>query len=384
MSRNDDAEEILSLLESRLEEICDRYWSGWVPVMDRGVSVGLMTPRVKGKNKKPTSSFKVELSGPNRGRWFRFSDPDNSGGGPIALLFYGEYGRKLTKGAKQDWAEAFKLAREFLGMEKQRERSPEEKAKQEQRAAERRAEREAKARQNAQRAAEARAERTLDAKGVWTESVKPFGTPGDLYLQSRGFPPMTEWPWDPSLTLRFHPSLDYELDRGAGRWPALICRVTDAFNEGTGIWQIYVAKDGQGKAPLPNAKVGRGPAAGGAVRIGGDAASIGGGEGVETSLGAWFLEGCRKPVWSFLSTSGMVSFEPPAFVEKLEIFPDGDKARANDRGIISDRPGIKAARSLVANVAPILGAPNVSIAQEPTAGKDYHDIYLSAKERGLL
>lgn len=233
-----------------------------------------------------------------------------------------------------------------------------------------------------------REERILDAKSVWKESIVLAGSLGDTYLQSRGLPPVSEWPWDCRTVLRFHPALDYELDRKAGKWPAIVCRNQSAEEAATGIWQIYVARDGKRKVPLENAKVGRGPAGGGAVRIGGEGPSIGIAEGVETALAAWFLNGCRKPVWAGLSTSGVAGFEPPLFVERIEVFPDGDRAKAklrrDEKFEVGERPGMLAARNLAARMIPVLGKENFSIAPEPVAGSDYLDVYVSMKQRGLI
>lgn len=388
----DDANDIMRQLEDRLEDICSEYWNGWLEVQERGVRIGLMTPRLKGKNKRPTSSFRVELSGTNRGRWFRFSDPDNSGGGAIGLLFYGAYGRKLQKGAKADWAEAFKLSKEFLGISERRQISPEE---QRERDARRKADddrREAERRRAEAQAAKRKTKKTLTAKEIISECRPIIGTAAERYLCNRGLPPVKEWPWQPKGCLGFHPGLEHELSsvwendkkvQSGPLFPCLVGVVRDPFDDVVACWRIYLTDAGE-KAPVDMAKVGLGPAGGGAVRIGGDGPSIGVAEGMETALAAWFLEGCRKPIWACLSTSGLVGFEPPGFVERIEIFPDGDRAKENDRGVISARPGIRAANTLRDRMLPILGQGNVSVAQEPTAGSDYLDVYCRAKDKGLL
>src|SRR3546814_9798555 len=77
---------------------------------------------MKGKNKRPTSSFTVNLSGDRRGQWYRFSQA--CGGGALSLLYYGKHGG--VPSSKEDWAETYKLAREFLGITQQREESVED------------------------------------------------------------------------------------------------------------------------------------------------------------------------------------------------------------------------------------------------------------------
>ncbi len=98
---------------------------------------------------------------------------------------------------------------------------------------------------------------------------------------------------------------------------------------------------------MPSPKIGRGPATGGAIRIGGDGPHIDVSEGMETALGAWFLNGCRRPCWSLMSTSGMKNFEPPMNVDRVNIWKDGDKAVLNrTSGEILPPPGQNAADAL--------------------------------------
>lgn len=380
MSYQDDSQYIIDRLTDELERICDRYWSGWITETRKGVQVGLMTPRQKPSSKRPTSSFTVNLSGPKRGTWFRFSA--GFGGSTLGLLYYGETGREPT--SKDDWREAFRLAKDFLGIEQRQQIDPDEQKRREERRERERQEREARHAEEVQKAAEYREERILSAKEIWKQSLPLAGSLGEVYLEARGLPPVSEWPWDCNHTIRFHPNLISELEPRAGAWPAVVGKVVDSFSEGVSLWQVFVSRDGKKKAPLDNAKVGRGPAGGGAVRIGGDGPSIGVCEGMETALAAWFLNGCKKPVWSCLSTSGIIGFEPPVFVERIEIFPDGDGAKENERGVITERPGIGAARNLAQRITPIVGAGNVSIAAEPPMGSDYLDLYVSMKERGLI
>lgn len=172
------------------------------------------------------------------------------------------------------------------------------------------------------------------------------GTLGEGYFIGRGLAPMVEWPWDPGETIRFHPSLVYELDKSLGKFPAVIGKVVDAFGELCGIWRIYLDRVKPTKAPVDNPKVGMGPASGGAVRIGGDAPYVDVSEGMETALAAWELNGFKRPSWSLLSTSGMVAFEPPIFIKKVRTWPDGDPARFNEDRSVLTPPGMRAARAL--------------------------------------
>jgi hypothetical protein len=336
-----DAEDIADALERDLESVLNKYWSGYLVVGNKA----LLTPKInpKSKTKKPTSSFMVDVKGSKRGSWYRFSQ--GVGGGPTALLFYGERGR--VPNSKEDWAEAFQLGREFTGMRPARQSNPAEDRAAEERRRLEQERREERRLQDERDQAEKDAKRTLSATQVWDECVGLEGTLGEKYLIERGIPAIAEWPWQCHDTLRFHPALGYELDWRAGKFPALVGCVRDAFGDVVAVWQVYLDKKLPKKADLENAKVGRGPAAGGAVRIGGNAERIGTAEGMETAIALWVLEGFRKPIWATLSTSGMVSFEPPRKVKHVSIYPDGDSGLVDkNSGNIMEPPGMKAAKKL--------------------------------------
>ena len=95
-----------------------------------------------------------------------------------------------------------------------------------------------------------------------------------------------------------------------------------------GIWRIWTADDGRGKASVESAKKGLGVAKGGAVRIGGIAPLIGIAEGIETALAARQLiyEECGQliPVWAALSAVGLRNIELPSQVHAVKIFTDND------------------------------------------------------------
>lgn len=330
---NDDAQEIRRMLEDRIEQVLDSIAPGWVK---RG-NTAYLSP----KGPKDLGSFTVSLGGNNkmpRGCFYRFSQ--SVGGGSLELVAYQLYGRKDA------YREAFGWARDFLGIRRSEETEDQRKERQDRQEKER-DERKARERDEAKKKAERDAQRTLSAQQVW-EQTKPLqGTHGEAYLIARGIPPISEWPWNPIDTIRFHPSLGFEPDRDAGQYPAVVAKVVDAFGGILGVWQIYVDREKPQKADLdPSPKIGRGPCVGGAIRVGGDGPHIGGAEGLETALGAWFLDRCQRPCWSFMSTSGMKGFEPPIFVERVSIWPDGDKAVLGPNGQILEPPGIKAARDL--------------------------------------
>lgn len=209
---------------------------------------------------------------------------------------------------------------------------------------------------------------------IWRASGLISGTVAEVYLNHRGIPtPPEGWP----ECFRFHPSLAYPR---AGKHPALICRADNASGVPVAIWREYLAADGRGKAKVDKPKLGLGGVAGAAVRIGGCSGHIGVAEGVLSALGAWFLTGRKFPVWSCLSTSGMTGFNVPAGVERLTIFPDGDRGirKRGDQFEPSEPPGRAAARKLQERLHS-QSIPCV-IAAEPSPGRDYLDLFVQSQK----
>lgn len=218
--------------------------------------------------------------------------------------------------------------------------------------------------------AERRQRKAEDAASIW-EAAKPIeGTLAETYLIRRGLiVPPQGWP----DVLRFAPSLTYELDDDRPRYPALVARVDDPFGQLTAIWRIYLQESGD-KIDRDPAKVGLGPAAGGAVRLGGIGPKVGIAEGIETALAAWAMNGFKYPVWSVLSTSGMINFEPPPELSACSIFPDGDNPFRMQDGdyVLCEPPGRHAARLLHDRLIPLgIKAP---VQPEPPIGQDYLDM----------
>lgn len=269
----------------------------------------------------------------------------------IVAGWQGQFGNKtgsnliglieLAFGCKSH-GEAVRLAKEkYLGIGK-RELTPEEKRRwaQQQEESRRRAERR-------QRDAERlRAEKIETVHSIWQEAVPIPGTLAEDYLRTRwielsDFPAWSAWP----QSLRFHPGLRH----GGERHPGLIGGVQDKARKLIAIWRILLGSDG--KALLDSegkkVKVGFGPAMGGAVRLAPAGPVLRLAEGLETALGVMALTACRAPVWSTLSTSGMIRFQIPDGVRRIEIYADGDRSRENTRtGGVLEPPGIKAAKQL--------------------------------------
>jgi putative DNA primase/helicase len=150
---------------------------------------------------------------------------------------------------------------------------------------------------------------------VWHATVDPVGTPVERYLASRGLGGAI-----PSV-LRFHPAcpLDYEAEHHA---PAMVALVHGADGRTSGLHATALKPDGSGKAPGHNPRRMFGAIRGGAVRLSPLGPDLGIAEGVETARSFEALTG--TPTWALLSRSIMVSWVPPARVERLTIASDGD------------------------------------------------------------
>lgn len=195
----------------------------------------------------------------------------------------------------------------------------------------------AAAARQAEQAAKDKERRVKSAGAIWKETTPLAGTAGADYFEWRGLPVPTD------ENLRFHLGLEHPELPGRIH-PAIVARVQGPDGAGVGIWRIYLRFDGRGKLEgVESAKLGLGPTAGGAVRLGGIAKHIGLAEGVETSRAVNAL-GWSMPVWAGLSTSGIIGFQIPDGVETVTVFPDrdGSKIRTRDDGTVKRSPGLAA------------------------------------------
>ena len=160
------------------------------------------------------------------------------------------------------------------------------------------------------------ATRTEAALAIWRGSQSAEGTPVETYLASRGI----DLP--PPDTLRFHAGLRHS---SGGIWPAMVALVMNgADGRPIAIHRTFLARDGNGKAPIDPQKMMLGPCRGGAVRLAEPGEVLMVGEGVETCLAA--MQATGYPTWAALSTSGLRSLELPREVRHVIVLADGDEA----------------------------------------------------------
>jgi putative DNA primase/helicase len=170
------------------------------------------------------------------------------------------------------------------------------------------------------------AKRTEAALRMWGATLPAAGTVVETYLRSRGI--VIPVP----ATVRFHAAMRHP---SGHVWPAMVALVTCGTNGApVAIHRTFLARDGQGKAPVGPSKMMFGPCRGGAVRLGaiGDRLMIA--EGIETALSA--MQATAQAVWAALSTSGLRTLELPANVRDVVVLADGDEpgnAAARDAGL---------------------------------------------------
>jgi hypothetical protein len=103
---------------------------------------------------------------------------------------------------------------------------------------------------------------------------------------------------------------------------ALVTRGSD--DTPLAIHRTFLARDGDGKAPVDPQKMMLGPCRGGAVRLAASGAVLMVGEGIETCLAA--MQATGRPAWAALSTSGLRTLDLPDDIREVIVLADGDQA----------------------------------------------------------
>ena len=223
-------------------------------------------------------------------------------------------------------------------------------------------------------AAADREQKSDDVRAIWGRAQTIAGTLAERYLVGRGVDPRLIGKWPPSL--RFHPALPL----GRDAHPCLICGVQGSDRKLISIWRIFLTPDGRALEDREGDKIklGLGPAAGGAVRLGPIGETLIVTEGVETGFGAGLINGWKFPVWAALSTSGMMSLDIPNGVKKLLIYGDGDRHRLNKlAGSVELPPGKKAAETLKKRAEEMGVSVSILLPPEPD---DWLDVWNGTKK----
>jgi putative DNA primase/helicase len=200
------------------------------------------------------------------------------------------------------------------------------------------------------------AKRSAAALAIWQSAMPAQETLVTTYLASRGL----HLPAPP--TLRFHAKLRHP---SGGVWPGMVALVTHGSdNAPLAIHRTFLARDGDGKAPVDPQKMMLGPCRGGAVQLGTPNGVLMVGEGIETCLAAMRATG--NAAWAALSTSGLRALDLPDALRDVVILADGDapgEAAAYDCARRWKREGRR-----------------VRIARPPQ-GMDFNDLLVSSTPR---
>jgi putative DNA primase/helicase len=158
--------------------------------------------------------------------------------------------------------------------------------------------------------------RTQAALAIWQASQPAKGSLVETYLRTRG---LTVAPPD---SIRLHAGLKHP---SGGIWPAMVALVTHGMDGAPiAIHRTFLAREGNGKAPVDPAKMMLGPCRGGVVRLvhPGDVLMVG--EGIETCLAA--MQATGLAAWAALSTSGLRALDLPRDLRDVIVLADGDDA----------------------------------------------------------
>lgn len=223
-------------------------------------------------------------------------------------------------------------------------------------------------------------ERADMAAEIFRRGVPIEGTPAEKYIIGRGIPAQKFSP----AKFRYVERLSFGAEP-FGNSQGLVGAVTNNNGDIRAIWRIFVNHDG---SPVlwdgDKVKIGLGPAGGSAVRLSNKKSShIAVCEGMETAFGVKALIADKYPVWSALSTSGIIGLELPDWVRTVTIYADGDRARfvKNQRDEskidLADPPGAIAANSLAQKCK---GRGVKAIIETPPDGSDWLDVWNEVKE----
>lgn len=349
--RRDEAAAIDAALRDRLEGLLDALAPGWIRRGRRGYLAPV--------SRADLGSWQVDLEGPNRGRWTRFSQ--GIAGGPVALIAYVRSGERGMRIGRED----FDWARDFLGWTDRRPATLESETARVRREARRRAE-----------AAGEAARRMTEAErlaALWSRSAPGSGTPVETYLDSRGID-VAALGGVPDV-LRFRPSYPYFAPSpGGGRarriheGPAMIAAIAATDGRICGLHCTWLAADGRAKADIADPETGellparkmRGSAAGGCVRLAEAERELVLAEGIETTLSVMAATGV--PGWAALSL-GNLDAPLPAIVRTVWLAVDSDER---------DRRAAARAKAAAANAhAAARRAVRLLV---PPAGCDWNDV----------
>ena len=211
-------------------------------------------------------------------------------------------------------------------------------------------------RRRQEKAEEAR--RVALAQRIWSNTVDGHGSPADVYLRSRRITIR------PPAALRFSPSVWHPYERAT--LPAMVAAIEHPVTgELQGVHVTYLRPDGRGKADVSPAKLMRGRAGGGVVRLAPVSQHMALAEGIESALSHQQLTGI--PTWGALSAGNFEKVRWPAIVKRVTVAADNDA-----RGLAEAE---KAARRWA------FEGLTVEVSKPSTPGADFNDILVTKGKR---
>lgn len=135
-------------------------------------------------------------------------------------------------------------------------------------------------------------------------------------------------------SVRVHPALTYTDGKEViGRYPALVCQVTDPDGNVVSLHRTYLTEKGfkakvaspKKLMPVPNGSTINGAA----IRLSPVKPIIGIAEGIETALSVMRLKGIA--CWSVICANGMRTFKVPQGVKEVHIYADKDESGEGER-----------------------------------------------------
>ncbi|MDQ0314824.1 DUF7146 domain-containing protein [Amorphus orientalis] len=371
-----DSREIVVLLTERLEALLGELCPGWGMRSGKGI--------LSWKSKGVPGSWRIGLSGGDRGLWVRYSRSGDGprgglGGGPIELVAYVNSGESRTKPVREDWD----WARRWLGLPGWELRTSEDRAAAARRVAAAQARREERLRE----AAAAAQHQAARAAAIWRAGQRAAGTIIERWLaEARGIDlKAVGWPLP---TIRFLADAPYwfapdEKDVApvlVHRGPAMVAAIQNGkTGRLQGVHLTWLSQDGLSKATidrpdgeaLPARKV-RGALMGGHVRFctcpetgpsqseprsetssrstGPASSPLLLAEGIETTLSA--IEASQIGGWACLSRSNFRAWVPASAVLLAFDGDDRDRKRAEKINKASEASHAVAGRLVRSTRAP--------------------------------
>jgi hypothetical protein len=199
-----------------------------------------------------------------------------------------------------------------------------------------------------------------------------------------------------SKTMRFHPSLElWHKKKLIGRYPAIISMISYENGEPATLHRTYLNHDGsklkliddEGKSISPKKLMGRCDnkrLSGGSIQLGKPEKILHVTEGIENALSVMQVQ--RQAVWSCVSSTLLMKFEPPKGIEHVFIWADKDRPKVKPNGETSEA-GLDAAMTLLErllekNIKATIIMPTEDI-PDNEKGLDWNDVLIRQGSDGF-